>query len=76
MEKNVQTPIFIDTVFILALVNRRDQHHENALSLAKQLDHYLLLITDAVLLEICNALARDYFFCFHSIIASANESTV
>ncbi|EDN66274.1 conserved hypothetical protein [Beggiatoa sp. PS] len=56
----MRKPIFIDTVFVLALVNRRDQYHQQALSLAKQFDGYPLLVTDAVLLEIGNALAHNY----------------
>ncbi len=52
--------IFIDTSFILALINERDQYHNQALDLS---DHYIdqeLAITDAVLLEIANSLARRY----------------
>ncbi len=60
VEKKVQRPILIDTVFVLALVNDRDQYHEKALSLAKQFNNQPLLVTDAVLLEIGNALAREY----------------
>lgn len=52
--------ILVDTLFIIALVNRRDQYHKQAIALADKLEHYPLLITDAVLLEIGNALARNY----------------
>ena len=59
-EKNMQKPILIDTAFVLALINRRDQHHLSALFLSKQFDGYPLLVTDAVFLEIGNALVHDY----------------
>lgn len=52
--------IFIDTVFVVALVNRRDQYHEQAVTLAERFDGHPLLVTDAVLLEIGNALSRNY----------------
>ncbi len=52
--------IFIDTLFVIALINRRDQYHQQALELAEQFDGHPLLITDVVLLEIGNALARSY----------------
>ena len=52
--------IFIDTLFMIALINRRDQYHQQALDLAEQFKGAPLLVTDAVLLEIGNALARSY----------------
>lgn len=52
--------IFVDTLFVIALINRRDQYHEQAIHAAKQFEGYPLLVTDAVLLEIGNALARTY----------------
>ena len=52
--------IFIDTSFIIALVNDRDQYHHQALSIADQYDSHLLVVTDAVLLEVANALSRRY----------------
>jgi predicted nucleic acid-binding protein len=56
----VSSRIFIDTLFVIALINRRDQYHQQALELAEQFDGHPLLVTDAVLLEIGNALARNY----------------
>ena len=38
----------------------RDQYHQQALGLAEQFEGHPLLVTDAVLLEIGNALARSY----------------
>lgn len=52
--------LFIDTLFIVALVNRRDQYHRQALDLADQYNEWPLLTTDAVLLEVGNALARNH----------------
>jgi uncharacterized protein len=60
VEKNVSNRIFIDTLFVIALINRRDQYHQQALDLAEQFEGDPLLVTDAVLLEIGNALARGY----------------
>ena len=52
--------IFVDTAFLLATTNRRDQYHEQASRLAKLYEGYQLLVTDAVLLEVGNALARNH----------------
>jgi predicted nucleic acid-binding protein len=52
--------VFVDTLFVVALVNRRDQYHAKAVELADQFENHPLLITDAVLIEIASALARKY----------------
>ncbi len=52
--------IFVDTLFVVALINRRGQYHRQAAILADRFEGHPLLITDAVLLEIGNALARGY----------------
>lgn len=52
--------IFIDTLFVIALINRRDQYHKQASELADKFEGDPLLVTDAVLLEIGNALARSH----------------
>lgn len=49
---------FVDTGYILALVNENDQHHAEALALSEQFDGQPIIVTDAVLLEIGNALSR------------------
>lgn len=54
------TRIFIDTLYVIALINRGDQYHEEASQLADRYEGRPLLTTDAVLLEIGNALARRY----------------
>ncbi len=52
--------LFVDTLFVIALINRRDQYHAQASALAERFDGHSLLITHAVLLEIGNALARGF----------------
>lgn len=54
------TRIFVDTLFVVALVNPRDQYHSRAVELAGRYEGYPLLTTDGVLLEIGNALARNF----------------
>jgi predicted nucleic acid-binding protein len=52
--------IFVDTSFVLALINERDQYHDQAETLSYKFENSLLITTDAVLLEIGNALAQDF----------------
>ena len=52
--------VFIDTSFVVALVNEKDQHHNRAAELADLFDGYPLMTTDAVLLEVGKALARSF----------------
>lgn len=52
--------IFVDTSFIVALINERDEYHRQASRLADQYEEYPFIITDAVLLEVGNSLARTY----------------
>jgi predicted nucleic acid-binding protein len=52
--------VFIDTSFVVAVVNERDQHHARASELADLFDGVSLVTTDGVLLEIGNALARKF----------------
>lgn len=52
--------IFVDTLFIVALINQRDQYHQRAVELASLYENRELLVTDAVRLEIGNALARNF----------------
>ena len=54
------TKTLVDTLFVVVLINKRDQHHNAAAELADLYDGQPLVITDAVLLEIGNALARSY----------------
>ena len=51
---------FVDTSFVVALVNRKDQNHSLALDLAERFAGPGLVTTDAILLEIGNALSRNF----------------
>lgn len=53
-------PTFLDTLFVVALANRRDRYHAQALEFADLYDGQPLVTTDAVLIEISNALARNF----------------
>lgn len=53
----MSAPIFIDTGYVLALVNSADRYHERARATAKAVDGPFA-ITEAVLVEIGNALSR------------------
>lgn len=50
----------IDTFYIVALVNEKDEYHEKANELVEIYDKQPLVVTDAVLLEIGNSLSRRY----------------
>jgi len=50
--------IFLDTVFVQAMLNRRDQYHDRAKKLLKRVRNASeIWVTEAVLIEIGNALA-------------------
>ena len=50
-------PTFIDTSYVLALLNTHDKYHRQAQNLASEIDSKLLT-TEAILTEIGNALAK------------------
>ena len=52
--------VFVDTSFVVALVNRNDQYHKLALDLADRFTGQGLVTTDAILPEIGNALSRNF----------------
>ena len=52
--------VFVDTSFVLALINERDQYHDQAQKLSFKFEQSLLVTTVAVLLEIGNALASGF----------------
>jgi predicted nucleic acid-binding protein len=54
------TDVFVDTSFVVALVNEKDQNHRLALDLADRFTGQRLVTTDAILLEIGNALSRNF----------------
>jgi predicted nucleic acid-binding protein len=56
----VRIKIFVDTLFIVALINKRDQYHQIALNLARQYENYPLITTDAIFLESGNKLSANY----------------
>ncbi len=52
---------FLDTAYVQALVNRRDRYHRAARSLLRDLrTASAVWVTEAVLVEIGNALSRDH----------------
>jgi predicted nucleic acid-binding protein len=59
--------IFVDTSFIIALVNERDQYHHQALSIADRYDSQFLVVTDAIL-------RNDYRFYIRSTFCSSRIS--
>ena len=54
------TRIFVDTQFVIALINERDEHHRRSVELSQHYQGSPFVTTDVVLLEIGNALARNF----------------
>lgn len=52
--------IFIDTSYIIAIINERDQYHNQALNLANLYMNRSIIVTDSIILEIANSLSRRY----------------
>lgn len=52
--------IFIDTSFVIALINQKDKHHLWALNLSELLESNSFVTTDLILYEIANYLAKDF----------------
>lgn len=53
-------PLFLDTSYVLALLNQRDTRHAIAVALRPRLDVARRVVTtEAVLLELGNAVSRD-----------------
>jgi len=52
--------IFVDTSFVIALINDKDQYHHQAQALSYGFENSPLITTVSVLLEIGNALAKDF----------------
>jgi uncharacterized protein len=62
--------LFVDTSYVVALVNTRDQFHKAAEDLAEKYQGWPLVTTEAVLLEITGALSARYKKAAISIIDS------
>jgi uncharacterized protein len=58
MVRKMSSPLFIDTGYIIALINANDLYHQQALTWADRYDRHPVITTDAVLLEVGNALSR------------------
>jgi predicted nucleic acid-binding protein len=56
----VPSRIFLDSAFLIALINHRDRFHLQARVLGDAYDRVPVLTTDAVLLEVGNALSRGF----------------
>ncbi|MFP5287708.1 MAG: type II toxin-antitoxin system VapC family toxin [Thermoanaerobaculia bacterium] len=52
--------VFVDSAFLIALINHRDRFHGQARILGDAYDKAPVLTTDAVLLEVGNALSRGF----------------
>ena len=60
MVARVSQKTFIDTQYVVALINQRDHHHDAAAKISINYVGAPLLTTDVVLVEIGNALARRF----------------
>jgi uncharacterized protein len=58
MGRKMSNPLSVDTGYVIALINSNDRYHQPALIWAKKYDRHPVITTDAVLLEIGNALSR------------------
>jgi uncharacterized protein len=56
----VKKRIFIDTSYVIALVDERDQYHQEASKLADKYENCPAITTDLILLEIGNGLSRQF----------------
>ena len=78
--------IFIDTSYVVALVNKSDQYHEHALEIADRVSGRAFITTDGILLEIGNALSRNFkresveiienFLSSHASIVTTERETL
>ena len=66
--------IFVDTSFVLALINERDQYHDQAQKLSLKFGQAQLVTTVAVLLEIGNALLSGFKKEAHTVITLLRNS--
>jgi len=71
----MKNEVFLDTSYIIALSSLRDQHNQHAVKIANQLkkDKTRLVTTQAVILEIGNALAKQRYRNFVIELISSLE---
>ena len=50
--------IFLDTTYIIALINENDIHHKKALKLMEEMDYEKKMINSVVLVEVLNILDK------------------
>ena len=67
--------IFVDTSFILALINERDQYHDQAQKLSFKFEQSFLVTTVPILLEIGNALASGFRKEANAVISLMRNSS-
>jgi uncharacterized protein len=60
MEKKILKRTFVDTGFVVALINEKDEYHDKAIELSIEFERKPVLITDSILLEIGNSLSRSH----------------
>jgi uncharacterized protein len=58
MGRKMSSPLFIDTGYVIALINSNDRYHQQARTWSERYNRHPVITTDAVLLEIGNALSR------------------
>lgn len=69
------TPLFVDSAYVIALINKRDQYHPQAMILARRYHDRPLVISEGVLLKIGNALAGHFRAQAAQIIEQFLESS-
>jgi predicted nucleic acid-binding protein len=60
VERKPLADVFVDTPFVGALVNQKDQNHSLALDLAVRLTGQRFVTSDVILLKIGNALSPNF----------------
>ena len=68
------TTYFIDTSYVIALVNPKDEYHSWALRLSEKVNDCRFITTDLILFEVANYLAKDFKPQFIEIINSFIKS--
>ena len=81
MRPSLVAELFLDASYVIALSSISDKHHEQALTLAREIEidpTIRLVTTRAVLLEIGNALARQKYrsIAVQLLNSLENDSTV